>query len=293
MKILVLGSTGQLGKCLYDNLQKTNHEAVYASRKQIDVSNLKLTTEQILKIAPEVVINATAYTSVDKAEQDRKTADSINHIAVSNIADICKKLDCWLIHISTDYVFDGMSKLPYRENDLTNPQGIYGSTKLNGELVIQSSNCKNIIIRTSWVFSEYGNNFLKTILKYGRERDELSLVNDQIGCPTYAQDLARSIVKIVSKLNPNQDGGIYHYCGDHSCSWYDFGKEIFNHAKKNDFKVPSIVKPIKTTAYPTPARRPPFSVLDCSKIENDFEIYRSNWQKGIKEVIQKMKNKET
>ena len=289
MKILVLGSKGQLGKCLANNLQKTNHKVSHTSRKEIDVANLELTRKHILKISPDVIINATAYTAVDKAEEDKKNADMINHIAVSNIAEICNKLGCWLIHISTDYVFDGLSNEPYLENDQTNPQGVYGETKLNGELVIQSSGCKYIIIRTSWVYSEYGNNFLKTMLDYGKEREELRLINDQIGCPTYAGDVARSIVKIVSKLNLCEGNGIYHYCGDYSCSWYEFGKEIFKYAKRKNFKTPAIISPIKTTEYPVAAKRPAFSVLDCSKIENEFGIYRSSCHKGIRQAIDKIK----
>jgi dTDP-4-dehydrorhamnose reductase len=213
----------------------------------------------------------------------------INHLAVKNVADICNQLGCWLIHVSTDYVFDGNSKVPYREDDQTNPQGAYGETKLKGELAIQASGCKHIILRTAWVFSEYGNNFLKTMLRLGAERDGLSIVGDQMGCPTYAQDIARSIVDIVPKLNSRESNGIYHYCGDQPCSWYDFANAIFDQAMTNNLKIPSIVNSIETSAYPTPAKRPAFSVLDCSKIENDFGVYASNWHDGIGQVISKLK----
>jgi dTDP-4-dehydrorhamnose reductase len=212
----------------------------------------------------------------------------INHLAVKNIADICNQLKCWLIHVSTDYVFDGNSNVPYKEDDETNPQGAYGETKLKGELAIQSSGCKHVILRTAWVFSEYGNNFLKTMLRLGVERDELSIVGDQIGCPTYAQDIARSIVDIVPKLNSRESNGIYHYCGDQPCSWYDFANAIFEQAMTNNLKIPSIVNSIETTAYPTPAKRPAFSVLDCSKIENDFGVRTSNWHDGINQVVGKL-----
>jgi dTDP-4-dehydrorhamnose reductase len=289
MKILVLGCKGQLGRCLNDQLTNTDYEVIYTSREQIDIADFEQTKNQILKISPDVIINATAYTAVDKAEEDPKTANLINHLAVKNIADICNQLECWLIHVSTDYVFDGNSNVPYREDDETNPQGVYGETKLKGELAIQASGCKHIILRTAWVFSEYGNNFLKTMLRLGAERDQLSIVGDQVGCPTYAQDIARSIVEIVPQLNSRKDNGIYHYCGDQPCSWYDFANAIFDQAKTNNLKIPSKINSIETSAYPTPAKRPAFSVLNCSKIENDFGVHASNWHDGIGQVTSKLK----
>lgn len=288
MKILVLGCNGQLGRCLNDQLKGTDFEVTYTSREQIDIADFELAKNQILKTSPDLIINATAYTAVDKAERDHKTAYFINHLAVKNIADICYKLKCLLIHISTDYVFDGRATVPYKEVDRPNPQGIYGKTKLKGEIAIQASGCRHVIIRTAWVFSEYGNNFLKNMLRLGAERDELSIVGDQIGCPTYAQDIARSIVAIVRQLNSKEYSGIYHYCGDQACSWYDFATSIFDQARTNNLKIPSIVKSIETSAYPTPANRPAFSVLDCSKIENDFGVPASNWRDGIGQVISQL-----
>jgi dTDP-4-dehydrorhamnose reductase len=235
------------------------------------------------------VINASAYTAVDKAEDDQDEAEKINHIAVDNIASICSEIGCWLIHISTDYVFDGAASHPYSEDAETNPQGVYGVSKLKGELAIQSSGCKYLIIRTAWVYSEYGNNFLKTMLRLGADRDELSIVGDQIGCPTYAQDIAKSIVSILSCLDLKGTlSGIYHYCGDESCSWYDFARAIFAVAEIHGSKPPSNIKSITTLEYPTPAIRPAYSVLDCTKIENVFGVTRSNWRDGIKIVIDRL-----
>ena len=288
MKILVLGCKGQLGRCLNDQLTNTDHEVIYTSREQIDIADFEVTKSKILEFSPDLIINATAYTAVDHAEEDQKNANLINHLAVKNIADICNQLECWLIHLSTDYVFDGNTKIPYKEDDKTNPQGVYGETKLKGELAIQASGCKHIILRTAWIFSEYGNNFLKTMLRLGAERNELSIVGDQMGCPTYAQDIARSIVEIVPQLNSRKDNDIYHYCGDQPCSWYDFANAIFDQAMVNNSKIPSIVNSIKTSAYPTPAKRPAFSVLDCSKIENECGVLSSNWQEGIRQVIRKI-----
>lgn len=289
MKILVLGSSGQLGKCLNDQLDMTKHEVIYASSKEIDITDLMLTKKQVIEISPDVIINAAAYTAVDKAEEDKKNANFINHIAVKNIAKICASLKIWLIHISTDYVFDGKSITSYKETDKTNPQCIYGKTKLQGELAIMSSGCKHIIIRTSWVFSEYGNNFLKTMLHLGKERDELNIVGDQIGCPTYAQDIAKSIVRLISSLKTKNTNSLFHFCGDDPISWYDFAVEIFKKAKLRNLKTPSLVKSIKTSSYFTAASRPSFSVLDCSKIDNEYGIKASNWRYGIVQAIEKLK----
>ena len=291
MKILVLGSKGQLGQCLNDQLAITDHDVVYTSRGQIDIADFELTKNDILEIAPDVVVNATAFTAVDKAEEEHQAADRINHLAVANIANICNQLDCWLIHVSTDYVFDGNSEVPYKEDNPTNPQGVYGDSKLKGEAAIEESGCKYLIIRTAWVYSEYGNNFLKTMLRLGADRDELSIVGDQIGCPTYAQDIAKSIVSMVSKLNLNSSiSGIFHYCGDQACSWHEFAQAIFLEAKTCGWKTPNHINAIDAAKYPTRAVRPPYSVLSCSKIYDTFEITPSNWRKGIKYVLAKLNN---
>ena len=288
MKILVLGSKGQLGRCLKDQLEKTLHEVIYTWREQIDIVDFNATKRKILDIFPDLIINATAYTAVDMAEEDKKTAELINHTAVKNIADICSQVGCWFIHMSTDYVFDGNTKIPYKEDDKTNPQSVYGKTKLDGELAIKASGCKHIIIRTAWVYSEYGNNFLKTMLRLGADRNEISIVGDQVGCPTYAQDIAKSIVEILPNLKLRKDNGFYHYCGHQPCSWYDFANAIFDQKKAYNLKTPNTISSIETSAYPTAAKRPAFSVLNCSKIENDLGLYPSNWNYGIAEVIKKL-----
>ena len=296
MKILVLGCKGQLGRCLNDQLKSTDHEVIYTSREQIDISDFEVTKSKILEVSPNLIINATAYTAVDKAEEDQKTANLINHLAVKNIADICNQLECWLIHVSTDYVFDGNSKVPYKEDDQTNAQGAYGETKLKGELAIQSSGCKHIIIRTAWVFSEYGNNFLKTMLRLGAERDELSIVGDQIGCPTYAQDIAKAIVVIMRRLKSEGNIiGTYHYVGEVGCSWADFAEDIFKEAIKQGIikNKPKIIK-ISTSEFPTLAKRPMQSKLDCSKFKSTFGINQSNYADSIYSAIEsyeKLKHK--
>jgi dTDP-4-dehydrorhamnose reductase len=288
MKILVLGCKGQLGRCLNDHLINTEHEVIYTSREQIDIANFEVTKSKILEFSPTIIINATAYTAVDKAEEDQKTANLINHLAVKNIADICNQLECWLIHVSTDYVFDGNSKVPYREDDQTNPQGAYGETKLKGELAIQASGCKHIIIRTAWVFSEYGNNFLKTMLRLGAERNELSIVGDQIGNPTYAQDIAKAIVVIMRRLKSEENIiGTYHYVGEVGCSWADFAEDIFKEAIKQGIikNKPKIIK-ISTSEFQTLAKRPMQSKLDFSKFKSTFGINQSNYADSIYSALE-------
>jgi dTDP-4-dehydrorhamnose reductase len=285
MKILVLGSKGQLGLCLADHLVHTDHEVIYACRVAIDVIEFKDTSKRIREINPDVVINATAYTAVDKAETDKKLAELVNHHAVSNIANICADINCWLIHVSTDYVFDGNATHPYKESDKTNPQCIYGVSKLNGELAIKSSGCKHLIIRTAWVFSEYGNNFMKTMLRLGANRNKLSVVGDQTGCPTYAQDIAKVIVRMLARLCDKEIIGTYHFCGDRECSWSEFALEIFENARMYGLLTPKVIESISTSEYPTPAKRPCYSVLDNKKIHKVFDIAPSNWSNGITSAL--------
>ena len=292
MKILVLGSKGQLGQCLYDQLLHTDHEVLYTSRVQIDIADFEATKNKFLDVAPDLVINATAYTAVDRAEEEYQTADLINHLAVANIASICDQLDCWLIHVSTDYVFDGNSELPYTENDQTNPQGVYGDTKLKGEIAIQSSGCRHIIIRTAWVFSEYGNNFLKTMLRLGAERNELRIVGDQVGCPTYAQDTGRAIVMIIESLKSKEVSScLYHFSGNFCCSWAEFAQAIFVEALELELiaSKPNVVE-IRTQEFPTLAKRPARSELSSNKIRSTFGIDPSDCIIGIRSSLMAIKN---
>ena len=289
MKILILGSNGQLGRCLRDQFSATNYQVIFSSRSENDVSDLAVTEKYLIAINPDIIVNATAYTAVDKAEQDQEAAEQINHLAVANIAKICVDLDCWFVHISTDYVFDGLSQQPYSENHECNPKGVYGATKRRGELAIKRVGCEHLIIRTAWVFSEYGSNFLKTMLRLGAEKEELSIVGDQIGCPTYAQDLAVTICNLLPLIESEEmREGIYHYCGDSPCSWYGFAQIIFYEAEKLGMRVPLRVHPIKTINYPTPAARPAFSVLDCNKIQQLPNIVTSDWRLAIGKVLKKI-----
>lgn len=289
MKILILGSNGQLGRCLFDQFSKTEHEVIFATRAEIDLSNIPFLKNKILALKPQIVINAAAYTAVDKAEDEFSQADLINHLAVASIANTCNELDAWIIHISTDYVFDGTAKIPYCENQQVSPKSAYGESKLNGEIAILNSCSKHLIIRTAWVFSEYGNNFLKTMLRLGGERKELNIIGDQIGCPTYAQDIAKAIILMISNIDlNNSDSGIFHFTGDKPCSWHEFALAIFEESKSLGINVPEYVNSIQTSDFPTSATRPSYSVLDCRKIKNTFNINPSNWRHGMKDVIKKV-----
>lgn len=291
MKVLVLGANGQLGRCLADQLADTTHAVTLASRAEIDLADFQATRTALVSLQAGVVINASAYTAVDKAEDEAEQANLINNLAVGNVASVCAEIGAVLIHVSTDYVFDGDATTPYSETAVTNPQGVYGETKLLGERAVQASGCNHLIIRTAWVFSEYGNNFLKTMLRLAEGRDSLSIVADQIGCPTYAQDIAKAIVKILAGIqSKNQSWGLYHYCGEQSTTWFGFAEAIFAQAAAADLisSGPALT-PISTAEFPTPAKRPVFSALDSGKIINNWTVQSSDWISAIKVVISKLK----
>ena len=287
MKVVVLGAKGQLGRCLSDQLVGTSHDVTLAAREDIDISDLELTKSKLLMLNPDVVINASAYTAVDKAEEEADKANVVNNVAVGNLAQICGSINSVLIHISTDYVFDGLAQTAYKESAQPNPQSVYGKTKLLGELAIQESGCNYLIIRTAWVFSEYGNNFLKTMLRLGKERDKLSIVGDQVGCPTYAQDIAKAIVTILAGIEAhNVSWGIYHYCGEEVTSWFGFAEAIFEEAKQLGLIITSPkLTEITTLEFPTLAKRPAFSVLDSSNIQAVWSVQPSDWKAVISKSL--------
>ena len=289
MKILVLGSQGQLGRCLSDQLLYSDYNCTFSDRSTIDVTNYSHTRDKIFEIKPDVIINACAYTAVDRAEEESELANHVNNNAVFNLGRICSKINCLLIHISTDYVFDGEAKYPYKEESETNPQCVYGKTKLEGELALLKSGCKYLILRIGWIYSEYGNNFMKTMLSLAKKNKALSVVNDQVGSPTYAQDIAQTIIKILPLVKDIKEYRcIYHYSGDFTCSWYSFAELIFSKAKTYGFTTPEIVLPINTSEYPTLAKRPKYSVLDSSRLINKFNVELSNLEKGINKVLDRM-----
>ena len=281
--ILVTGSNGQVGSEIRALSSDYNYNFFFTDRESLDISNADAINEFVKNNNINTIINCAAYTAVDKAESDEQNADKINHLAVKNLALTCKQNSIKFIHISTDYVFDGKNYKPYTEDDITNPNGVYGKTKLDGEKTLLHVNPKNsIIIRTSWVYSSFGANFVKTMLRLGKEKESLGVIFDQVGTPTYARDLAKTILDIIPKIQ-NSKVSIYNYSNEGVLSWYDFAKEIMRMAKL-DCKI----NPIETKEYPTPATRPHYSLLNKSKIKQEFGITIPYWKDSLDECLKIM-----
>ena len=286
MKILVTGANGQLGRSIHKIVinNELRNVFVFVGRGELDFSQNDNIEKYFKENSFDVVVNCTAYTAVDKAESEIELTNQINHLAVRKLAEIAYKKNIKLIHISTDYVFDGTGSKPYKETDKTNPINVYGKTKLAGEKALQEAMPTNaIIIRTSWLYSEYGNNFVDTMLKLGKERDKLNVVNDQIGSPTYATDLANAILKIIENKNYQTKSPateIYHYSNKGKVSWYEFAKEIFELAD-----IHCAVKPITTKQYPTPAKRPKNTFMNKAKIAKTFSVGISDWKESLNTCI--------
>ncbi|HTF96230.1 MAG TPA: dTDP-4-dehydrorhamnose reductase [Cellvibrio sp.] len=283
MKILITGGNGQLGRCLQDVLQHSNHEFFAPAKSDLDISDESSVDNAIRSYRPDVVVNTAAYTAVDNAEKESDIAFLVNETSLKHLANSCKVLGIPLIHISTDYVFSGMATSPYKSDDQTAPLSIYGKSKLAGEQAIRSLWEKHIIVRTAWVFSEYGNNFVKTILRLAQSRDSLKIVADQWGCPTYAGDLAIAIVKICDELQHKSAWGTYHYAGATSTNWHGFASAIIQRLSKS---IP--VLPISTAEFPTLATRPNYSILDCSSTIDTWNVKLSDWQGALEKVIPKL-----
>ena len=288
MKILILGASGQLGKSLVEELSHTNFEIISSSRSDIDITDFIHTKDKIISSNADVVINAIAYTAVDNAELEIDKTNLVNNVAVSNIAEICCEMNSVLIHFSTDYVFDGTSTKPYIESEKVNPLSVYGDTKLMGEYAIKKSGCSHLIFRAGWIYSEYGNNFLKTMLHLGKHKKEINIVGDQIGSPTYAKDISNIVIKALYLIKKdNCEYGIYHYGGNESCSWYEFAKYIFDEAKNHNFKIPNINE-IPSSSYLTQAKRPKYSVLNSNKAMKKFGILPSDLKRGIRATLENL-----
>ncbi|MDC0407635.1 dTDP-4-dehydrorhamnose reductase [Candidatus Thioglobus sp.] len=292
MRILVTGKNGQLGQSINkivdtgngkNNYQQDN-EFIFIGREELDLSKKESIASYFDNNNFDVIINCGAYTAVDRAEEEQNLTNQVNHLAVRKLAEIAYKKNIKLIHISTDYVFDGIGGKPYKETDKTNPINVYGKTKLTGEKALQEAMPTNaIIIRTSWLYSEYGNNFVDTMLMLGKERDKLNVVNDQIGSPTYATDLANAILKIIENKNYQTKSPateIYHYSNKGKVSWYEFAKEIFELAD-----IHCAVKPITTKQYPTPAKRPKNTLMNKAKIAKTFSVGISDWKESLNTCI--------
>ena len=289
MRVLITGSKGQLGSEIkelaseYENLQ-----CVFKDLPELDICDAEVLNTFIIDQHINAVINCAGYTAVDKAEEEALIAQKVNSEGVLSLANALKKVDGKLIHISTDYVFDGNNFLPYNEFDKVNPIGVYGKTKRDGELAVINSNIDGIVIRTSWLYSAYGANFVKTMFKLGHERDELGVIFDQVGTPTYASDLAKTCLEILCgdcSENISKNGKLYHYSNEGVTSWYDFAKAIMELGS-----IDCKVRPIETKDYPTPAKRPHFSVLNKTKIKKDFNIEIPYWRDSLEKCVEKLKS---
>jgi dTDP-4-dehydrorhamnose reductase len=287
MNILVTGSNGQLGSEIKDvSASYKSFRFFFMDLPALDICNSRQLDMFIAKNKIDTVINCAAYTAVDAAEENAVIAEQVNGAGVLNLVHALAKVKGKLIHISTDYVFDGNGFLPYQESDKTNPMGVYGKTKRNGELAVINGDIDGIVIRTSWLYSAYGTNFVKTMQRLGKERNELDVIYDQLGTPTNASDLAKTCLDILSfskETNINAKGNVYHYSNEGVASWYDFAKAIMELGK-----IDCEVIPIETKDYPTAAKRPHFSVLNKAKIKNDFEIEISYWRVSLAGCISKL-----
>ena len=283
-RVLVTGGDGQLGQCLkHASTRFSEIEFFFEDINTLDITSYSSLERYFSAQSPfDFCVNCAAYTNVDKAESDKETAFKVNADGPKYLAQLCKNFNVTLIHVSTDFVFDGKQTIPYKETDTPNPLGVYGASKLKGERNIQEFMEAYFILRTSWLYSEYGNNFMKTMLKLSKTRDEINVVADQIGTPTYAGDLAEAILKIIADKIIHY--GIYHYSNEGVVSWYDFATAIFDESKK-DIKV----FPIKTESYPTPAKRPGYSVLDKTKSKFRLKIETLNWKDRLETILYKLK----
>ncbi|MEQ1105976.1 dTDP-4-dehydrorhamnose reductase [Acinetobacter ursingii] len=300
MKLLILGKNGQVGWELQRALQPLG-EVLALDRYQDaktqycgDIANFDAIARVITQFRPNIVVNATAYTAVDKAETDLEQADLINHLAVKHLAKQCKAMNALLIHYSTDYVFDGQGQIAWQETDEKAPQNAYGHTKLAGEIALEQSQAKFINFRTSWVYGTHGNNFIKTMLKLAKSKDELNIIADQIGVPTGAALIADVTAQVIRyyEFNPDQHHdlhGHYHLAPQGETSWYDYAQFIFEQARQKGIELQiKQVEPIPTTAYPTPAKRPLNSRLNTQKLQQTFYIHLPEWQQGVEHAIAEM-----
>ncbi len=286
-KILITGSNGQLGSSIKKlELEYPNSSFIYTDVADLDITNKDEVLDFFEKGGFTHAINCAAYTAVDKAEEEFELAKKINAIGPANMATAARKINCKFYHVSTDYVFDGKGHIPYKEEDACQPPSAYGKTKLIGEEMVSQVNEKALIIRTSWLYSEFGHNFMKSMLKYGKEREELRVVFDQIGTPTYATDLARAILDIINTEKNASENPVYHFSNEGVASWYDFALEIIQ-AAKLDCKV----SPIESHEYPLPAPRPFYSVMNKAKIKKDFNVKIPHWRTSMLECLDILKPK--
>ncbi len=285
MNILVTGANGQLGNEMRRLGAVSPNNYIFTDVAELDITDASAVLATVKENTVEIIVNCAAYTNVDKAESDEATAELINSTAVRNLAVAMKEVGGTLFHVSTDYVFGLDGNTPRTEDMPVNPLGVYGRTKLNGELAIKESGCKALIFRTAWLYSEFGNNFLKTMLRLTAEREQLNVVFDQVGTPTYAGDLALAIFSIIEAGVYEGNEGIYHFSDEGVCSWYDFAVEIAAAAGNTNCRI----SPCHSSEFPSPVTRPPYSVLDKTKIKNTFDIDIPHWRESMEYCIKRIK----
>ncbi len=287
MRVLITGAGGQVGHELL-RLAPEGFEAMGMGSAELDITDAAQVVATVERVQPQLIINAAAYTAVDKAESEPERAWAVNRDGVAHLAIAAERLGIPVLHISTDYIFAGDARAPYRENDPPRPTGVYGASKLGGEVELVANCSRSLVLRTSWVFGVHGNNFVKTMLRLGRERDELGVVADQHGCPTSAASIARALWQLATQYREQGTlpWGIYHFCGAPACSWHEFAVEIFRQAHALGLlpRAPQ-VRAIATADYPTPARRPVWSVLDGSKLQDACRIPASDWKSDLGTVL--------
>ncbi len=292
MRLLVFGSTGQLAQELQAICRATDLDCVFLSREEANLESVATIEAAVTdNNACDVVINAAAYTSVDKAEAEAEKADLINNVAVGAMAAACREVDVPLIHVSTDYVFDGSKEEPYLETDPANPKSVYGKTKFSGECAVADAMDRYIILRTSWLYSVFGNNFVKTMLRLGADHKELSVIDDQWGAPTSVRSLAETILRICNRIADNDDAtgwGTYHFTARGRTNWFDFANEIFSYARKKGYSNCPRLTPVSALEYGSDAPRPANSTMNCSKIEQQFGVQRHNWNTEVHRTLDKL-----
>lgn len=292
VKVLLFGPNGQVGNACQKAFQSAGFDVIALDRSEVDFAEPEQVYQAILRHKPDWVVNACAYTAVDKAESEPELAYQINGESVAQMAKACAELTIPTLHISTDYVFNGTATQPYQEDDTTDPIGVYGGSKLEGENQLRAANPKHIILRTSWVFGQQGNNFVKTMLRLGGERDTLGVVSDQVGCPTFAGDIADVIKRLVELYlaKGSLPWGTYHCSNSEKCSWFQFAEVIFKQGLASGAlkKIPTVT-PLTTEQYPTIAQRPAYSVLDCSKLELLLNQTMPSWRPGLTAVCHSLR----
>jgi dTDP-4-dehydrorhamnose reductase len=289
MKVLLTGSKGQLGREVEKLSINAGLNIIPMDLPEIDITDSDMLTRIFSDVNPSIVINAAAYTAVDLAETQKDICYAVNLAGPTYLTRLCDKYNARLIHISTDYVFDGKGNTPYQEDDPVSPVNVYGHSKAEGESAVIAGSGKHLVLRTSWLYGRYGKNFVKTMLRMGQEKKVIKVVNDQFGCPTCAYDLAKAIIIIAQQIeDKSNNSGIYQYCGNGITTWYDFAVSIFQFAGKIGLNKKPLITPIPTSQFPTTAKRPLYTALDCSKTKRSFGVELNPWRQSLKKTIQQI-----